>query len=156
MNIHKLFKTVTKLPLGHYLFSKIFCFKAPYFGTIKPKFITLIPGKCVVEMRKRRAVLNHISTVHAIAMCNLAEAAGGLCIEVTLPKALRWIPKGMSVEYLQKATTHLQAICEIEASSLVEGDNQVEVNIFDNKQNKVFRALINMYVSKKEQPKPPS
>ena len=150
MNIHQLFKTVTKLPFGHSLFSKLFCLKAPYFGTIKPKFITLTPGKCVVEMRKRRAVLNHISTVHAIAMCNLAEAAGGLCIEVTLPNTLRWIPKGMTVEYLQKATTNLQALCEIEASRLIEGDNQVEVNIFDNNQNQVFRANINMYISKRE------
>jgi len=55
-------------------------------------------------------VLNHIGTVHAIAMCNMAELAGGTMTEVTVPATHRWIPKGMTVEYLKKAETDLIAI----------------------------------------------
>lgn len=47
-------------------------------------------------------MLNHIGTVHAIAMCNMAELAGGTMTEVTVPSTHRWIPKGMTVEYLKR------------------------------------------------------
>ena len=61
-------------------------------------------------MQKHRAVLNHLGTVHAIAMCNMAELAGGTMTDATVPKTHRWIPKGMQVEYVKKATTDLVAI----------------------------------------------
>ena len=64
-------------PFGKAIFSRAVCFKAPYFGTISPRFAELQPGRARVSMRKRRAVQNHIGTVHAIAMCNLAELAAG-------------------------------------------------------------------------------
>ena len=149
MNALSLFEKLAKFPLGKRLFSWAFCFKAPYFGTVKPYFAELRPGYCVAHIKKRRSVLNHIGTVHAIAMCNLAEATGGLCIEVTLPRNLRWIPKGMQVEYLKKATSDLKSICEIDADSLSAGINEVEVSILDKKDEKVFRAVIEMYVSEK-------
>ncbi|MEO0337397.1 MAG: hotdog fold domain-containing protein, partial [Pseudomonadota bacterium] len=142
MSVFHMFSRLSGWPLGKYIFARLFCFKAPYFGTIKPIFYVVEPGKCVAKIKKRRAVLNHIGTVHAIAMCNLAEAVGGLCIEVTLPKHLRWIPRGMTVEYLKKAETELEGVCEIDADSLVVGDNKVEVGVFDKENQKVFRAVI--------------
>ena len=54
-------------------------------------------------MKKRRAVENHIGTVHALAMGNLCELAAGMCTEVTIPVGMRWIPRGMTIEYLAKA-----------------------------------------------------
>src|SRR3546814_8551637 len=42
------------------------------------------------------------SSVHAIALCNAAELAGGMMTEVSIPSGARWIPKGMTVEYLAK------------------------------------------------------
>lgn len=33
------------------------------------------PGFARVSMQKRRAVTNHVRTVHAIAMCNLTQLA---------------------------------------------------------------------------------
>ena len=59
-------------------------------------------NRCVVFMKKRRAVTNHLKTVHAIAMCNMAELAGGLMTEVSLPQGKRWIPSGMTVKYLKR------------------------------------------------------
>ena len=50
---------------GKWAFSRLLCVKAPYFGSIRPRFEDLQPGRCEVRMRKRRAVLNHIGTVHA-------------------------------------------------------------------------------------------
>src|SRR5579885_2649695 len=83
-------------PLGAWLFSQAICRKAPYFATIKPRFVVLEPGRAEVRAPLRRAVHNHIGTFHAIAMCNMAELAGGTMTEVTVPSTHRWIPKRMS------------------------------------------------------------
>src|SRR3954467_6345925 len=98
-----------KLPFGRFLFSRFICFKAPYFASISPRFEELRPGFARVSMRKRRAVTNHIGTVHAIAMCNLAELAAGTMTEVSIPASMRWLPKGMTVEYLKKSQGGVQA-----------------------------------------------
>ena len=70
-----LWKRLTPLPLGKRLFSRIVCFKAPYFGSIRPVFEELQSGYGVVRLKNRRAVQNHIGTVHAIAMCNASSDA---------------------------------------------------------------------------------
>jgi len=136
---------------GKWLFSRLVCLKAPYFGSIRPRFEVLRPGYCEVHMRKRRAVLNHIGTVHAIAMCNMAELAGGVVTDVTIPATHRWIPKGMTVEYLKKARTSLRAVAELEAVPSFEGavDLPVTVNVLDTSDQAVFRAVITMWVSPK-------
>ena len=36
------------------------------------------------------------------AMCNMAELAGGLMTDVSIPQGSRWIPSGMTVKYLKK------------------------------------------------------
>jgi predicted alpha/beta hydrolase len=89
-------ETVEGLPFGKAIFSRIICFKAPYFGSIRPRFEEFRPGFARVSMKKRRAVTNHIGTVHAIAMCNLAELAAGTMTEII--ESMRWLPKGMTVE----------------------------------------------------------
>src|SRR5688500_19950659 len=94
-------------PVGKWAFSRLLCLKAPYFGSIRPRFVELRAGHCEVRMRKRRAVLNHIGSVHAVAMCNMAELAGGTMTEVSIPPTHRWIPKGMTVQYLKLARTDL-------------------------------------------------
>ena len=67
---------------------------APYFASIAPQFVELRPGYAEVTFPKRREVLNHIGTVHAIALCNAAELAAGTMTDVSIPKGRRWIPRG--------------------------------------------------------------
>lgn len=139
---------------GRWLFSQLLCFKAPYFRSIAPRFKELAPGHCVVHVRKRRAVLNHIGTVHAIAMCNAAELAGGVMTEVTIPASVRWIPRGMTVEYLKKATTSVAATARPLNPTFdwaVAGEYPVEVAVTDTAGEVVFKAVISMWVSPKKQ-----
>jgi len=147
MNALKTYEKLSGLPFGKYIFSRLFCLKAPYFGTIKPHFAQLRKGLCVVEIKKRRRVQNHIGTVHAIAMCNMAEAAAGLCVEASISDGLRWIPKKMEVEYIKKAQTNLKAVCEFDPKVLVAGEVPVEVKVTDTNNEPVFRAKIVMYLS---------
>ena len=83
---------------GRWLFSRLVCLKAPYFGSISPVFDVLEPGRAVARIRKRRAVTNHIGTVHAIAMANLCELVAGTVTEVSVPRSMRWIPRSMTIE----------------------------------------------------------
>jgi Domain of unknown function (DUF4442) len=73
----ELWHKVSALPAGKWTFTRMLCLKAPYFSSISPLFEELKPNSCKISIRKKRSVLNHIGTVHAIAMCNMAELAGG-------------------------------------------------------------------------------
>lgn len=148
-SVLSLWQRLAAKPAGKWLFSRLVCWRAPYFSSIRPRFQTLEPGRSTVTLRKRRPVTNHIGTVHAIAICNLAEIAAGTMTEVTVPAGYRWIPKGMTVEYLQKAETDLTAIARVEPIPDFEGSFElpVVVDVIDARQQTVFRAVISMWIS---------
>src|SRR5688500_8199388 len=104
------YRKVTGWPCGHWLFSRAVCFKAPYFGSIRPTIRMLEPGRCEATIPHRRAVTNHLGTVHAIALCNLAELCAGVMTDASLPAGMRWIPKGMTVQYLKKAVGTMRGV----------------------------------------------
>ncbi len=152
MGTLKIWQRLAQAPGGKWAFSKLVCLKAPYFSSIQPLFEELKPDYCKVRITKRRAVHNHLGTVHAIAMCNMAELAGGTMTEVTVPATHRWIPKGMAVEYLQKATTDLVAVATpVDKNDWSQaGEYVVNVDVLDMKNVLVFRARITMWVSPKK------
>jgi acyl-coenzyme A thioesterase PaaI-like protein len=148
-----LWNKASALPAGKWTFTRMLCLKAPYFSSISPLFEELKPNFCKISIKKKRSVLNHIGTVHAIAMCNMAELAGGTMTEVTVPATHRWIPKGMTVEYLKKAESDLIAIASpVEQNYDWEkaGEYLVNVDVLDKHNQKVFRATITMWISKKK------
>lgn len=141
--------------LGRRLFSRAVCVKAPYFGSIAPVFEELRPGFGKVRAPLRRAVKNHLGTFHAIACCNLAELVAGTTMDASLPRTHRWIPKGMRVQYLSKATTDLVGTARIEDLNELSADESrdvvVPVDITDVNGTVVVHADITMWIS----PKPP-
>jgi len=145
----QLFTTFAKRPLGKKLFSWVVTRRAPYFATISPLITDLRVGLCEATIRNQRSVHNHIGTVHAIAMCNLCELVGGVMIESSLPKALRWIPKGMTVRYLKKAETDLTALAEWnpDLADDFSGDVVLPVKVRNISGVVVMEADITMYVS---------
>ena len=135
-------------PFGKTLFSRVICWKAPYFASIHPRIEEFRPGFARVSMKKRRAVQNHIGTVHAIAMCNLAEMAAGTLTEISIPASMRWQPKGMQVQYLRKAESDVQAFATVD--DVAEGaarDVPVTVEVKDRAGEVVVRAVITMWVT---------
>jgi acyl-coenzyme A thioesterase PaaI-like protein len=143
---------VHKSTFGRWMFARTVSKRAPYFGTIKPRFLDLQPRLCRVWMKKRRAVENHIGTVHALAMGNLCELAAGMCTEVTVPTNMRWIPRGMTIEYLGKAETDVTASARLEKSEWAQAENvAVPVSVHDTNGKEVVRAVISMYVSPKKE-----
>ncbi len=146
-----LYERLSRRPLGKWLFAEIICLNAPYFSTIEPRFHDLRPGFCQVSMRKRRGVLNHIRTVHALAIGNLCELCAGMLMEATLPAHLRWIPRGMTIEYLSKAKTDVTATARLDKTDWLAGENVgVPVTAVDTDGKEVVRAVITMHISAKK------
>jgi len=132
---------------GTEAFSKMVCQMAPYFSTITPSFVDLKPGRAEITVPFRKEITNHLGTVHAIAMCNAAELVAGTMTDVSIPTGARWIPKGMTVEYLAKAKTDLRAVADgATVDWQQEGDIVVPVEVFDTAGTKVFSARITMNV----------
>ncbi|KMV30091.1 DUF4442 domain-containing protein [Photobacterium swingsii] len=143
----KIYQRLSKVPFGRRIFSWVVCRMAPYFGSIKPTVTELKPGYAQVQIGKRRRVTNHLNTVHAIAMCNMAELAGGLMTDVSISGKSRWIPTGMTVKYVKKAKTDLTAVANGENIDWTsEGDKIVPVEVKDTEGNTVFTAEITMNV----------
>lgn len=143
MNLLEAHRRLAPFPGGAWLFTRLLCLKVPYFGSISPVLTLLEPGRAVVTMKNRRAVHNHIGTVHAIAMCNMAELAAGLLTEVTIPRTMRWIPVGMTVRYEKKARTDLVAVADGAGLAFDRpGDVGVPVVVTDASGAEVFRATI--------------
>ena len=149
----KTWNRLSATPGGKWAFSKAVALKAPYFGTIRPRIVELESGSCTVLAKKRRAVHNHIGTFHAIAICNMAEVAMGVAAEATLPASHRWLPKGMTVRYLKKAETDLRAVATIDPATVYGAtgfDLPINVDVFDTRNEKVFDAVITIWVTPKK------
>ena len=137
--------------LGNALFSLGMVAKVPYFGTVLPYVEEMRPGYCKVTSPNWFGVHNHIGTFHAIAACNLAEAAMGMLMEATTPTTHRWIPKAMNVQYLAKANTRLTAFAELDDldfDAITEGrDVVVPVRVVDTEGTEVVHAEITTWVT---------
>ncbi len=145
-----LYHRLSALPGGRRAFSVLFARKAPYFRTVRPQVRDVRPHHAELVVPKRRAVENHIGTVHAIAVCNGLEAAMGLLAEATTPRTHRWIPKGMEVAYLAKSTTDLLCVAETTPADWevgAAGDVPVAVRAVRTDGTVVVEGVITIYVS---------
>jgi acyl-coenzyme A thioesterase PaaI-like protein len=145
-----LYRSLSRKPGGRWLFARLVCWKAPYFAGISPRIESLEPGRGVASIAHRRRVTNHIGTVHAIALCNLAEFIGGLACEASIPPSMRWIPRGMAVRYLKKAVGTMRAVATPAFAPHVADEGYelpFEVVVEDPQGDAVLRAVIAMWIS---------
>ncbi|MPZ94779.1 MAG: DUF4442 domain-containing protein [Propionibacteriales bacterium] len=144
-----LYDLLGRVPKGRTLFSVAFARKAPYFASVKPRFTELRPHRAALVVANRRAVHNHIGTVHAIAVCNGLEAAMGALAEATIPAGRRWLPKAMQVEYVAKATSDITCVAETSEADWTGPDVPVTVTATRDDGTVVVRGVIQLWVTDK-------
>jgi acyl-coenzyme A thioesterase PaaI-like protein len=138
-------------PGGKTVFSRLLGTMAPYTGTIRPRIEELRMGHARVTMRDRRGVRNHLNSIHAVALFNLAEATGNLALGYSLPDDARFIPVRISIEYLKKARGTLTGVadCEVPTSSETR-EVEIPVSIRNTDGEEVARAMLMTRVGPKK------
>ena len=87
---------------------------------IRDSVLTLVPGYAQVLLRDRRHVRNHLRSVHAIALANVAEYSTGLAVLSGMPGGFNGILVKLNVDYTKKARGDLLAECKTEVPEFKE------------------------------------
>lgn len=109
--ILRAWRSLSGLPGGQWLFSRLVGWMAPYSGTTGAVVRVLEPGRCQVELAERRRVRNHLDSIHAVALVNVGELATGLATLTALPPGARGIIVELGATYEKKARGVVWAEC---------------------------------------------
>ncbi len=146
-------RRLAPLPGGRYLFSRMLGRMVPYTGALGARVETLEPGHARVTLRDRRGVRNHLGSVHAVALANLAEVTSGLAMLTSLPDNARGIVVHLGIEYLKKARGTLTAECRCPAPSGAEETVTVTAEVKDAPGDVVARAAVRWLIRPVEAPR---
>lgn len=139
----RLWRRLRPLPLGTWLFARIFGWLVPYSGSVRPRILVLEPGHAEVEIRDRRANRQHLGSVHAIALLNVAEQASGLALLTGLPPGIRGIVIRISMEYLRKARGTIRAVSRVSVPQVTtDTEYDVVADCLDRNGELVARAHV--------------
>jgi len=141
-SLRRVWSVLRHAPGGGVLMGQILGNMAPYTGTIRPEVIALEEGYARVRMRDRRAVRNHLRSVHAIALMNLGEVSTGVAMMFSLPAGMRGIITHLEMDYLKKARGPITAECRCPPATAGERhEYEVVAELMDDSGTVVARAL---------------
>jgi len=112
--ILKVWSNFNQVPGGRVAFSKLLGSMIPYTGSVSPLVTHLARGEASVEMADHRSVRNHLNSIHALALANLAEFPAGLSLHTAIPENARAILVKLEIEYLKKARGTLTSKATLE------------------------------------------
>ena len=122
--------------------------RVPYVGALEPELIELRASLCRIAMSHRLGVQGRDGRLHLPAIGSLCELAAAMVTEVTIPPAMRWLSRGMTIEYLRSADTGVRAIARLDKSEWSEEERiGVPVSVVDAGESEVARAVVTMAVS---------
>lgn len=104
-------RATRKVPFGDKIFAFALGRIVPYTGALGSEVKVIEKGRCLVELSDRRIVRNHLGSIHAMALANLAEICSGLCMLYTIGNQYRGILSGFQISYFKKARGRLFAEC---------------------------------------------
>lgn len=137
----RLWRGLSPLPGGRWLFGLAVKVMIPYTGSVSPRVELLEPGHARISIRQRRRLEQHLGSIHAIALANVAEFASGAAMSTALPQGYRGIVTRFRIEYFKKARGVVTAEARTPLPDLsVAGDHDVATDITDAAGDVVARA----------------
>jgi acyl-coenzyme A thioesterase PaaI-like protein len=144
-------RRLSPLPFGPTLFSLVIGNIAPYTGTMGARVQELGPGYSRWTLRERRRVRNHLRSIHAVALVNLAEVTSGTAMLMALPPGTRGIVTGLSISYLKKARGTVTAECRCTVPP-VSGEMSFDVHatVTDHSGDVVAKATVTWLLARSD------
>jgi uncharacterized protein (TIGR00369 family) len=150
-SIRDLWDRLSGVPGGKIIFSRLASEAAPYTATIRARVEDLRRGHAEVSMRDRYRVRNHLQSVHAVALVNLAELTGNLALAYSLPDDARFIVSGISIDYIKKARGKILGVCDCPVPETSERkEYEVLVSLRNPAGEEVARATLRSLVGPKK------
>lgn len=148
--VRDLWDRLSPLPGGKRVFSKLVGRAAPYTGSIRPRVVQLERGHSRVRMKDRPWLRNHLRSVHAVALANLAEVTGNVALVYSMPDDARFIVAGMEFDYVKKARGTIEGRCDCPIPETNERrEYLVPVTLHDETGEVVVKATLRTLVGPK-------
>jgi len=112
---NKTVATTRKLPafMQVWVLSKIVGSQVKLAGTAGCRIEQLTGNKCVIRLKNRKKVQNHIKGIHACAMTLIAESATGFVCGMNVPDDKVPVIKSMNIQFVKRATGDMQAVASL-------------------------------------------
>ncbi|WLQ12579.1 DUF4442 domain-containing protein [Hahella aquimaris] len=117
-----------------------------YAGTTGIVVEELTERRCVITLKNRRAVRNHIGSVHAVANALIAESATGFLVGMNVPDHAVPVIKTMKLDYVKRAKGDMRAEAHLTEEqihaiqTLEKGEVTVAVAITDSEDKEPVMA----------------
>ncbi|WP_431687774.1 DUF4442 domain-containing protein [Hahella sp. NBU794] len=117
-----------------------------YAGTTGIVVEELTQRRCVITLKNRRAVRNHIGSVHAVANALIAESATGFLVGMNVQDHAVPVIKTMKLDYVKRAKGDMRAEAHLTEEqvhaiqTLEKGEVTVAVAITDSEDKEPVMA----------------
>ncbi|MDX1590120.1 MAG: DUF4442 domain-containing protein [Oleiphilaceae bacterium] len=137
--LSRIVATINRLPAfaRSQALTRFFGRMVPFTGTVGIRIATLTPDRCVIELKNRRRVQNHIGSVHAVASLLMAESATGFLVGQNVPDDRVPVIKTIRGDYVKRAKGDMRVIASLSPDQAAmirdteKGETLVPVTITD-------------------------
>lgn len=148
--LQKAVGVVNKLPERYrpFVLSLIMGTAVKFAGTAKIRVEKLTADECIITLKNRKKVQNHIGSVHAAAAALIAESATGFMTALSISDDRLIILKSMSLQYTRRSSGNMKAVARLSEEDLAfinntpKGDLKVPVTITDETGEETITAEI--------------